>query len=69
MNNGKSELIVKVSRTSANDATTETCFCDLYDNIVFAVIEKGAPDFEETSEEMKFVYAYYGYSRHTCKNR
>lgn len=58
MNNGKSELIVEVSRASANDATTETCFCDLHDNIVFAVIEKGAPDFEETNEEMKFVYAY-----------
>ncbi len=58
MDGGESELIVEVSRTSANDATTETCFCDLHDNTVFAAIEKGAPDFEETNEEMKFVYAY-----------
>jgi hypothetical protein len=47
-----------MSRTSANDATTETCFCDLHDNIAFAAIEKGAPDFDETNEEMNFVYAY-----------
>ncbi|WP_426349395.1 hypothetical protein ACPWSR_16900 [Alloiococcus sp. CFN-8] len=51
-------LIVELSKTSANDATTETCFCDLHDNTAFAAIEKGAPDFDETSEEMKFTYAY-----------
>lgn len=47
-----------MSRTSANDATTETCFCDLHDNILFAVIEKGAPDYDDSNEEMKFIYAY-----------
>ena len=26
--------------------------------LLFAAIEKGAPDFDETSEIMKFVYAY-----------
>ncbi|QGS68144.1 hypothetical protein CV093_04380 [Oceanobacillus sp. 143] len=44
LNNGKQELIIEMSRTSANAATTETCFCDLHDNIAFAAIEKGAPD-------------------------
>ncbi len=58
MPNGEVIPIVELSKTSANDATTETCFCDLHDNIAFAVIEKGAPDFDETSEEMKFIYAY-----------
>lgn len=58
VNNSAHEVIVEISRTSANDATTETCFCDLHDNIAFAVIEKGAPDFVETNDEMKFVYAY-----------
>lgn len=57
LENGEVIPIVEVSRTSANDATTETCFCDLHDNIAFAAIEKGAPDFDD-SEEMKFVYAY-----------
>jgi len=69
MNNRKSELIVEVSRTSANDATTETCFCDLHDNIAFAVIEKGAPDFEETNEKMKFVYAYKAFIFEYYKQR
>ncbi len=50
--------IVEVSRTSANDATTETCFCDYHDNVAFAIIEEAAPDFDENSNEMKFVYAY-----------
>jgi hypothetical protein len=58
MPNGETIPIIELSKTSANDATTETCFCDLHDNIAFAVIEKGAPDFDETSEEMKFIYAY-----------
>ena len=52
------EVMVEFSRVSANDATTETCFCDRHDNIAFAVIEKGAPDFDVNSEPMKFVYAY-----------
>lgn len=52
------DVMVEFSRISANDATTETCFCDRHDNIAFAVIEKGAPDFDVNSEPMKFVYAY-----------
>lgn len=58
MPNGETIPIIKLSKTSANDATTETCFCDLHDNIAFAVIEKDASDFDETSEEMKFTYTY-----------
>jgi hypothetical protein len=69
LNNGKTEIIVELSRTSANDATTETCFCDLHDNIVFAAIEKGAPDFDESNEEMKFVYAYKAFIFEYYKQR
>lgn len=58
LQNGDTVPIIEMSRTSANDATTETCFCDYHDNIAFAIIEKAAPDFDETSKEMKFVYAY-----------
>ena len=58
MDNGETEAIVEISRTNANDATTQTCFFDLHDNIAFAVIEKGAPDIDDSNEEMKFVYAY-----------
>ena len=58
LDTGEIVPMVEMSRTSANDATTETCFCDLHDNIAFAVIEKGAPDFDESREDMKFVYAY-----------
>lgn len=58
LENSKMELIVEVSKTSVNNATTQTCFCDLHDNIAFAVIEKGAPDFDESNAAMKFVYAY-----------
>lgn len=55
---GKQELIIEINSISANSATTETCFCDLHDNIAFSAIEKGAPDFDENNEIMKFVYAY-----------
>jgi len=55
---GETVPIIEVSKTSVNDATTETCFCDYHDNIAFAAIEKGAPDFDINNEEMKFVYAY-----------
>ncbi len=58
LDTGEIVPMVEISRTSANDATTEACFCDLHDNIAFAVIEKGAPDFDESREDMKFVYAY-----------
>lgn len=71
MEKGEPAIIVQMSRTSANDATTETCFCDLHDNIVFAAIEKGAPDFDDLNEEMKFIYAYKAfifeyYKQHTA---
>lgn len=54
----KPTVIIPIAKVSANKATTETCFCDYHDNVAFAAIEKGAPDFDETNEEMKFVYAY-----------
>lgn len=67
---GHVEPLVYMKRTSANDATTETCFCDLHDNVAFAAIEKGAPDFDAHSEEMKFTYAYkafiFEYYKHWC---
>ena len=58
LENGEIISLVEVAKTSANDATTEPCFCDVHDNVAFAIIEKGAPDFDETREDMKFVYAY-----------
>ena len=56
---GKGEVmpLVDIDYVSANDATTETCFCDFHDDTVFAPIEKGAPDFDN-SDIMKFTYAY-----------
>lgn len=39
-------MIIKFSKVSANDATTENRFCDRNDNIAFAVIAKGAPAFD-----------------------
>ncbi len=69
MENGEPAVIVQMSKTSANNATTETCFCDLHDNIVFAAIEKGAPDFDESNEEMKFVYAYKAFIFEYYKQR
>jgi hypothetical protein len=33
--NGEVVPIVELSRISANEATTETCFCDYHDNIAF----------------------------------
>ena len=56
--NDEPAILVQIAKVSANKATTETCFCDLHDNIAFAAIEKGAPDFDENNEEMKFIYAY-----------
>lgn len=69
LNTGEITPVVEISRTSANDATTETCFCDLHDNIIFAVIEKGAPDFDESREDMKFVYAYKAFIFEYYKQR
>ncbi len=58
MDNGEIVPIVEMSRVSVNDATTETCFCDLHDSKAFEAIEVGAPDFDPANEKMKFVYAY-----------
>ena len=58
MDSGEPEVIVKMFKTSVNDATTETCFCDYHDNVAFSLIEDGAPDFDENNESMKFIYAY-----------
>lgn len=58
MPDGEVVPMVEMRKTSANDATTETCFCDYHDNVAFAAIEKGAPDFDDSNEKMKFVYAY-----------
>ena len=69
MGNGVQTFNVKICKTSANNATTETCFCDLHDNIVFAPIEKGAPDFDESNEEMKFIYAYKAFIFEYYKQR
>lgn len=69
MGKGEPAIIVQMNKTSANDATTETCFCDLHDNIVFAAIEKGAPDFDESNETMKFVYAYKAFIFEYYKQR
>ena len=49
--------IIKIKKVSANDATTLNCFCDYHDNVAFASIEKGAPDFNNT-KIMNFTYAY-----------
>lgn len=69
LDTGEIVPMVEISRTSANDATTETCFCDLHDNVAFAVIEKGAPDFDESREDMKFVYAYKAFIFEYYKQR
>lgn len=69
LDNGEVVTIVKLNRESAKDATTETCFCDYHDNVAFAIIEKGAPDFDDTSEAMKFVYAYKAFIFEYYKQR
>lgn len=58
LDDGKVIPYVQISKTSVNDATTENCFCDYHDNVAFAIIEKGAPDFDDSRADMKFVYAY-----------
>jgi len=55
-------VIREIVKTSVNSATTEPCFCDYHDNIAFASIEKGAPDFNPSSAEMKFTYAYKAFA-------
>lgn len=51
-------IIVKYERTSRNKATTQSCFCDYHDTLAFQSIEAGAPLFNPSDEEMKFIYAY-----------
>lgn len=51
-------VIVQFEKISRNKATTQSCFCDYHDTIVFKPIEAGAPSFEPSNEEMKFIYAY-----------
>ena len=58
LDTGEVVPIVQVSRVGVNNATTETCFCDLHDSTVFSIIEKGAPDFDNSRRDMEFVYAY-----------
>lgn len=58
MDGGERLPIVEVSKVSVNDATTETCFCEIHDTKAFEIIETGAPDFDPSNEKMKFVYAY-----------
>jgi len=55
-------VAIEVARVGVNKATTEPCFCDYHDNIAFAAIEKGAPDFDQNDEAMKFVYAYKAFA-------
>ncbi len=69
LENGETVPFVEVARVSANDATTETCFCDYHDNVVFAVIEKGAPLFDDNNSEMKFVYSYKAFIFEYYKQR
>lgn len=69
LENGETVPFVEVTRVSANDATTETCFCDYHDNVVFAAIEKGAPLFDDNNSEMKFVYAYKSFIFEYYKQR
>lgn len=54
MEDGERLPIVEVSKVSVNDATTETCFCEIYDTKAFEIIEAGAPDFDPSNEKMKF---------------
>ena len=69
LENGEIVPVVEIDEVSANDATTETCFCDRHDNIAFAAIEKGAPYFDDSSAEMKFVYAYKAFIFEYYKQR
>lgn len=67
LKSGEKMPVVEIDRVSANDATAEYCFCDYHDDIVFAAIEKNAPDYESTKIEMSFVYAYKAFIFEYCK--
>lgn len=58
LDDGDTEVIIEFDKTSVNDATTETCFCGVHDDMAFSLIEKDSPDFNENSGEMKFLYSY-----------
>lgn len=55
---GEIEVIHEIQRVGVKNATTNTCFCDLHDDEVFADIEKGACNFDKNNEKQKFLYAY-----------
>ena len=58
IDNQEPEIITLIDRVSANKATRATCFCDVHDDNVFALIEKGSPDFDKNNEGHKYIYAY-----------
>ncbi len=56
--NEEPEIIIPMDRVGIKHATTATCFCDIHDDEAFALIEKGAPDFDPNNKGHKFIYAY-----------
>lgn len=54
---GSCATIHEIKKTGVNIATTETCFCEYHDSVVFAPIEKDSPDYNG-SLQMQFLYAY-----------
>ncbi|MCL2216550.1 MAG: hypothetical protein FWB91_05960, partial [Defluviitaleaceae bacterium] len=58
--NGVVETIVEVCKTSANNATVETCFCDYHDSVAFSLIESGAPNFDSTCEKNEVCICLQG---------
>lgn len=50
-------VLSDIKKVGVNKATTETCFCDYHDSIIFAPIERGAPDFNGSDQHF-FLYAY-----------
>lgn len=55
---GNPIIIIPFEKVSRNKATTQNCFCDFHDTVVFKPIEGGAPSFDPNNDEMKFIYAY-----------
>lgn len=68
LDTGETIPIVNIRKVSANAATTLNCFCDYHDNVAFANIEKGAPNFDNT-ETMNFTYAYKAFIFEYYKQR
>jgi hypothetical protein len=52
------EIIKLIDKVGVNHATISTCFCDVHDDEVFALIEKNVQPFDKNNEEHKFLYAY-----------